>query len=65
MLSDANLEYIQTKHQSSFLIYANIGQVWIYEDDSEISNELRPRLDPKFFGFWLNVAFRLYLVISV
>ena len=26
---------------------------------------LRPRLDPKFFGFWLTVAFRLYLVISV
>ena len=26
---------------------------------------LRPRLDPKNFGFWLTVAFRLYLVISV
>ena len=26
---------------------------------------LRGRLDPKNFGFWLTVAFRLYLVISV
>jgi len=27
--------------------------------------QVRRRLDPKFFGFWLTVAFRLYLVISV
>ena len=28
-------------------------------------HELRVRLVPKNFGFWLTVAFRLYLVISV
>ena len=34
-------------------------------NDAELPDRIRPRLDPKNFGFWLTVAFRLYLIISV
>ena len=66
-----SVEEVRRHYQQLVVDVALIESVHWYAADPPPSklhrgmHVLRVRLDPKNFGFWLTVAFRLYLIISV